>query len=43
MPNKICLFLGYDNNKTKLINFLENKNIRVKKKIRPGIKNYRYN
>ena len=38
MPNKICLFLGYDNNKTKLINFLENKNIRVKKKLDQELK-----
>ena len=31
MPNKICLFLGYNNEKTKLINFLENNNLKVKK------------
>ena len=33
MPNKICLFLGYNNEKTKLINFLENNNLKVKKKL----------
>ena len=32
MPHKICLFLGYNNEKTKLINFLENNNFKVKKK-----------
>lgn len=38
MPSKICLFLGYDNNKTKLINFLEDKNIEVKKKLNQELK-----
>lgn len=38
MPNKTCLFLGYDNNKTKLINFLEDKNIEVKKKLNQELK-----
>ena len=32
MPHKICLFLGYNNEKTKLIKFLENNNFKVKKK-----------
>jgi len=38
MPTKTCLFLGYDNNKTKLINFLEDKNIEVKKKLNQELK-----
>ena len=38
MPSKICLFLGYDNDKTKLINFLEKNNIQVKKKLDEELK-----